>query len=115
MERRALSCFRGAALIEVPLDWLEGFDYDRGFASVGCEARIRFPAVNKAFAVSLYGAGDAPRVRPLTDAEATATHWGRFCEPWESMLVANVLGYGPVLALDTVPWDHPAMEVEPSH
>lgn len=104
MTRRVISCFRGRATISVPNIWVVGFNYRWGFAYVGREARIRFPAVHRAFGISL---DDGPSarvvVRELTwDQEVLVTPWGPLRPPWEPYTVAQRFGHAPPICLDQV-------------
>lgn len=100
MERQMISCFKGLAPISVPEEWLENFDTQKSFASVGDEARIKFPN-GKAFGISISHSGSkvSVSVRGLSTEEVSTTSWGPFCSPWEVYKIARFFGHGRVTEL----------------
>lgn len=100
--RLMISCYRGLAPVSFPADWAVGWDPRTAFGRCNGEAAIRFPAVNRAFAVSIEDTAEGPKavVRELTAAEMAETKWGPFGHPWESYETAKIFGHGPVTKLD---------------
>jgi hypothetical protein len=101
MDRQMISCHKGLAPISFPQEWIEGFDFDHGFASVGGEARIKFPN-GRAFGVSVSHNGPeaTPRVRELSAEEVEATTWGGFQKPWETYHAAQMFGHGKITRIE---------------
>jgi hypothetical protein len=99
-----ISVFRGLAPLSFPSAWLEGFDMDHGFASVGGEARIRFPATGQAYGVRIEGDGPDVRgvARRLTAEEIAETPWGPVGPPFEPYGTAKLFGHAKPIRLDEV-------------